>query len=364
MRILVFGNAEGFGGAQTAFRRFVDFCVADEHRVGVIALAGKDDELPAAGSIEFGLKLRKGCYTRFGKLWDILNAALVAHSFMPEVFVAVGLARSSGLIARLLPRTTFRVAQDFIFGRNTNDYLLRITDRSFDALAVQAPSMVLALKSNGYKELPVNWLPCFPELPKSGYQKNTNQFSEVIRLAYFGRLAPNKGLDLLLKAMARVNLKVPMILDIWGGGPELENLRSLSEVLKLAQFVNFLGPYPDGEAGSKLICNYDGLVLPSTGSEGLPLILLEAMAYGIPFLTTKVGAIPDCCEGNLDCELVGPSIPELLLGLERFVERTNAGLFAAARLQEYYQRNFSFDNMANRWRKMLLDPHTFFNSYA
>ena len=129
----------------------------------------------------------------------------------------------------------------------------------------------------------------------------------------------------------------------------------------LSDSIAFRGRYPEGVDYARLICSYDGLVLPSLGLEGLPLILLEAMAYGVPILTTRVGAISDCCVNNEDAVLVEPNVEALRIGLEEFVDRASANTFSTERLIRYYQIHFSFDVLADRWRKMMADPKNFFS---
>jgi len=363
MKIVVFGNGCGFGGAQTAFRRLVDFFANEGHSVGVIGLVRKDDVLPVKDKAVFAMRLNNDSW-RIIKLNQILRATQRARGFKPDLFVAVGLAKSADLIARYLPEESFRIAQDFIFGRSPDDPLLKPLRYRFHALAVQAPSMMAPLRTQGFTAVPLSWLPCFPDPPQTGFSRMARNGRMGVRLAYFGRLAPNKGIDLMLHALATAKLTAPVTLDIWGGGSEFESLKQLASTLPCSSAVQFRGRYPEGADYARLMCDYDGLVMPSTGSEGLPLILLEAMAYGVPFLTTTVGAIPDCCANNEDAVLVEPNIDALRAGLEQFVARAAAGAFSVERLMRHYETHFNFNVMANRWREMMSDPKRFFSTHA
>jgi glycosyltransferase involved in cell wall biosynthesis len=362
MNIVVFGNGAGFGGAQTAFRRLVDFLISEGHSVGTVSLAGEHEEFSGNGSAAFQSCIEYPESSRARKVAQTLRAALRARRHRPELFIAVGLANSANVVARLFPTGTFRVCQDFIFGRQRDDPLLRSAARSFDALAVQSPSMVAALRSQNYNALPLAYLPCFPNPIQGGSRRTRQSSGEQVRLGYFGRLAPNKGLDLLLRALASAKLSTNVSLDIWGRGGEEVTLNQLTSELKLEASVQFRGTYPS--EGNNLIADYDGLVVPSTGLEGLPLVLLEAMAQGVPFLTTRVGAIPDCCAGNEDVVLVEPKVDALRSGLEQFVIRIATPDFSAKRLIQYYQDNFSFEVMADRWRAMIAEPRQFFAANA
>lgn len=361
MNVVVFGNSCGFGGAQTAFRQLVEFFLREKYNVGTLGLVGPNDSLPGAGRAAFSVRIDDGSEIGYIKGRQILAAALAARRHKPAMFVSVGLARSSCMLARLMPSSTFRVAQDFIYGRNASDRLLTVTSRAFDALAVQAPSMIGALRRQGYSALPINWLPCFPDPPCAGFNRIPRLEGAPVRLAYLGRLAANKGLDLLLKALPGARRAVPITVDIWGGGSEEESLRSLAASLPLAESVQFCGRYPSGDEFARLLCSYDGLILPSTGLEGLPLILLESMAYGVPFLTTRVGAIGDCCIDNPDSILVEPTLEGIEAGIQLFAKGIVDSDYSTERLISFYQRNFSRDAMAARWNSMLLAPKEFFS---
>ncbi len=99
-----------------------------------------------------------------------------------------------------------------------------------------------------------------------------------------------KGLDILLKAFARIAKDNDSLrLCLVGEGPERPHLLSLIENLDLKNKVILPGLV---ESASKYLLAFDLFVLPSR-KEGLPYALLEAMASGIPTLTTQVGGIPE-----------------------------------------------------------------------
>jgi glycosyltransferase involved in cell wall biosynthesis len=363
MNIVVFGNATGWGGAQTAFRRLVDFLAADGHSVGIIGLVKAEDKLPTSGGRRpaFALRIENQMGSHVKKLAQTLWAGLRARQFRPHFFVSIGLMKSSALIARMLPEETFCIGQEFICGRDINDPLMKSAVRSFDALAVQSPSMIDVLRARGFNELPLSWLPCFPHAPCAGFSRQPRLNRPEIRLGYFGRIEPLKGLEGLLQALAIAKCCAPVILDIWGSGGEINKLKRIAAELGLSDSIAFRGRYPEGVDYARLICSYDGLMLPSLGLEGLPLILLEAMAYGVPIFTTRVGAISDCCVNNEDAVLVEPNVEALRIGLEEFVGRAAANTFSTERLIRYYQIHFGFEALAGRWRKMMADPQNFFS---
>lgn len=358
------GHSDGQGGAQTAFRKLCAFTSSEGYVLKIIVLSNyslskqsfKSDQL--LGRIAYTgsrllLPIRKALH--------LLFVAFKALQFKPDIFVSVGLNNSSNLMARILGKGCFKVGQDFIAKRSLEDPVWASSRKVMDALVVQAPSMLTHWKELGGDTKRVNWLPCFPEAPELGVLKGNNPaWPGEVRLAYFGRLAGNKGLDLLLSAMADSRTPNYITLDLWGAGPELHALQQLAIKLGIQLRLCFKGAYPSGPMGARLIASYDAMVLCSTGMEGLPLILLEAMAYGVPFLATNVGAIADCCTDNPDAVLVSPDQESITQGLSELHQKLRLGHFNTQRHRNFYDSRFSHQVMAARWRKFYKNPNQFF----
>jgi glycosyltransferase involved in cell wall biosynthesis len=116
--------------------------------------------------------------------------------------------------------------------------------------------------------------------------------SGPLQFAYIGRLAREKGIYEMLQAVRLAKAHGTAVrLVIAGSGPELAALRRYAGELRLGSEVNFAGPV-FGEDKAKLLAACDAFILASY-SEGLPYALLEAMAAGMPVITTPVGAVPD-----------------------------------------------------------------------
>jgi len=118
--------------------------------------------------------------------------------------------------------------------------------------------------------------------------KDTNEF----KILFVGRLVPVKGLEYLIEAMERVTKEIPQAtLTIVGDGPLRKELEKVVEELSMQDKIRFAGMQPHSKI-PKYMQEADLFVLPSL-SEGLPLVLLEAMAASTPVVTTNVGGIPD-----------------------------------------------------------------------
>jgi glycosyltransferase involved in cell wall biosynthesis len=119
------------------------------------------------------------------------------------------------------------------------------------------------------------------------------------RLLYVGRIAPEKGLEVLLEALRILVRKeagpAAPVLTLVGsdlmGSTYGDDFRRRVEASDLANYVKMVGYVPYGERLFKVYDEHDALVLPSY-SEGFPQVLLEAMIRGLPVVCTAVGGIP------------------------------------------------------------------------
>lgn len=114
---------------------------------------------------------------------------------------------------------------------------------------------------------------------------NANQPSSASLLLFVGRLRYYKGLDDLLRALTQV----PAHLLVGGSGPMEQPWRALAQRLGVAERVHFLGDVPD-ELLPSLYHAADIFVLPANArAEAFGTVLLEAMAAGLPAISTEVG---------------------------------------------------------------------------
>jgi glycosyltransferase involved in cell wall biosynthesis len=105
-----------------------------------------------------------------------------------------------------------------------------------------------------------------------------------------GSLVAKKGQKFLIQAFAQFTKKYPLArLEIVGDGPEKASLQEMVYEMQLTKNVSFLGSQKDV---APIVSKWDVFTLPSI-SETFGIVLLEAMALGIPVIATKVGGIPD-----------------------------------------------------------------------
>ncbi len=117
-----------------------------------------------------------------------------------------------------------------------------------------------------------------------------------------GSLLPNKGHEVLLLAMSLLHKRYPSIIcRIVGEGPLDGKLKKIVDEEGLGHCVEFLGVRADVP---DLLADSDIFVLPSVEREGLPVSVMEAMAYGPAVIASKVGGVPELIQDGINGVLV------------------------------------------------------------
>lgn len=125
---------------------------------------------------------------------------------------------------------------------------------------------------------------------------------EPLRVGFAGRLAAEKGLDLLLDALAQLAASgVALRLDLAGDGPLRRSLEARAAESGLAASVRFLGWLERQELGD-FYRSIDLFCLPST-SENQGIAAQEALLRGTPVVAARIGGLADTIRPGLDGEL-------------------------------------------------------------
>lgn len=125
------------------------------------------------------------------------------------------------------------------------------------------------------------------------------------RLLFVGRLAVEKGLPVLLDALVQARKERPTLrLTVVGDGPERAAIEAQARALELTDIVEFTG-YKGQEEVAEMLRHVTALVLPSY-AEGVPVVLMEALAAGLPVVSTRVAGIAELVEDGVSGRLVDP----------------------------------------------------------
>lgn len=128
-----------------------------------------------------------------------------------------------------------------------------------------------------------------------------------INLLFLGRIGERKGVFELLEVLSGWKNVGNISLSIGGDG-EIDRLKTIIHNNGLSQVVDYLG-WVDGSVKDKLLRGGGIFVLPSY-HEGLPISILEAMNYGLPIISTKVGGIPEAVQDGVNGILIEPGDKE------------------------------------------------------
>lgn len=125
-----------------------------------------------------------------------------------------------------------------------------------------------------------------------------------VTVGVVGRLEREKGVEFFVRAAARIADRHPEVaFTVVGDGTLRGELHALAGSLRLGDRVRFRGMRTDGPAA---VAALDVLCVPSL-TEGAPLVVLEAMAAGVPVVATTVGAIPHQLDHGHAGVLVAPT---------------------------------------------------------
>ncbi|NYZ75674.1 glycosyltransferase family 4 protein [Candidatus Micrarchaeota archaeon] len=175
-----------------------------------------------------------------------------------------------------------------------------------------------------------------------------NEFECENLLFYVGRLAKQKGVEFLIKAMPALK-DYDAKLVIAGTGPDEANLRNLVSELNLKESVIFTGAV-DERRKLEFLSSSDAFVCPSLW-ESFGVVLLEAMACKTPIVATRAASIPEVVG---DCGvLVEPrNSRELSDGIKNLLDDKKASKKLTQKAYERLIKNFTVERMADSYIKL------------
>ncbi|MDT0675837.1 glycosyltransferase family 4 protein [Autumnicola musiva] len=365
MKIVVMGNNALMGGLIVHYIVLCRYLKKAGHDLFLINVNDNDAHLFEDGNIpEISVPYITNTFPKkLGKYLKLRKACRKAKSFNPDLFIATGYGHGYSMVAGALPASTFKFFEEVHFEAHNIPLKLKMV-RLFDAIAPQTEGMIEIFKKNVSADKPVAWLPCFSKEYKSNRFESIPSSEGTIKLAYFGRLEWNKGIRQFVTATRKIFKNKDVVLDIYGKGSEAEDLQKTIKSEGLEKKVIMRGFYQDEDfAGIISACH--GVVIPSVDTEGLPLIVIEAMRYGRPILCTTTGAMPEVARVNKDGMVVSGKEPgELIDNLKVFIGHIKAESFSAQDIHQVYRNYFSNAAFWEIWEEMLQNPKAYFTAQA
>jgi glycosyltransferase involved in cell wall biosynthesis len=169
-----------------------------------------------------------------------------------------------------------------------------------------------------------------------------------------GRLIEKKGFGDLIGACALLQARGRQFTcRIIGEGPLEESLRAQVAANGLEKSVALTGPQTQAEIASQL-AHATVFVLPCTreadgGMDNLPTVIMEAMAAGLPVISTPLGGIPEMVEDGLNGELVPERDPAAIaIAIERLLDDPTSARNLGDRGRQIAQERFSIETSAKQ----------------
>jgi glycosyltransferase involved in cell wall biosynthesis len=162
------------------------------------------------------------------------------------------------------------------------------------------------------------------------------------RVLFLGNLSERKGVSDLLQALALPGFDTGRLQVTVAGGGDIAAYQAQSAALGIDGFVQFSG-WSDQLEVSRLMSHADVLVLPSY-DEGLPLVILEALASGVAVVCTPVGEIPAVLTDGVNACFVQPGdVSGIAAALQRILNDPSYRRSLEQNGRRLYEEKFSFN---------------------
>jgi len=233
--------------------------------------------------------------------------------------------------------------------------LSRFAFRHADLIRVLSPRMRQMLIRRYGSELSVRTRVLPPRVNVARFRPKTEikKPGSRLRLAMVGTLNHNKGQLRLMRALEAT--QVPIELHIAGDGPDDADCRSRAALLAAARSklrVKCHGPLNHADvAGMLRSCD---LFVMYSHTEATPRAMMEAMAVGLPVVTTNVGFCTDIIDNEIEGVVLGPNPDSEICGvLERFRADPLLALRMGSAARERVRRDFDSVRLFESYRRLI-----------
>jgi glycosyltransferase involved in cell wall biosynthesis len=208
------------------------------------------------------------------------------------------------------------------------------------------------LEGVGTRDIRVLYCLCPPEERSAPSTERSPTEKGRLRFAYLGRLTESKGIRTIMRLA-----EDPALSDIeWhlhGAGSEF----GANDFAGCARLF-YHGPFSGPEALARIHHAVDALVLFSTHSEGLPIMLLEGVRSGLPWIASDRGGTRELALREPDCRVLSRDFRynEARRAVREMADRIRAGATSRSDLARRYEVRFSPDRVRREWLRFLGFP--------
>ena len=189
--------------------------------------------------------------------------------------------------------------------------------------------------------------------------RSVSRQPEPGRIVCVCRLSPKKGLDIAIRACAKLrDNNVKFLFEIAGDGPQRQYLEDLIERLNLADKVKLLGARPNDQL-TELLSRASVFLMPCVKTpdgdmDGIPVAMMEAMACNVPVVSTRISGIPELVEDGItgrlapenNADALAQILQELLGDTDKIEQYGKAG-------RERVLTDFSISENAAKLRELI-----------
>ena len=372
MKVLVYGVIAGRGGIQSHLR-WLSIALAESGMEVLILTPQRISEgdranLSASLNID-GVEIRfidpNISHPRskiLANLRKFKELVQISRNFHPQIYLGVGTSWYLSVLPLILPSSVRSIFHEVMSGIRSQWRDSRWGVKWwFDEVVGQSPTVAsnFARSFGWHKTVPA--IPAMPEpleltatLPQPPTQ--TVPLGQA-KAALFSRLEPHKQAFWLVRQWDYLKDDLGQ-LHVYGSGSEEALIRNYIQARGIGDRVKCFGPYPDGQGYVDLLSRYDLTLLPTIGEEGAPLVLLESMACGVPFVAYGVGGIPDYGVDNPNAIVVDPEpdmnlepghTPAFVTGVRQMAQRLAWGEIDRGQLQQFYRERYSYAALKQVW---------------
>lgn len=225
--------------------------------------------------------------------------------------------------------------------------ITKITYRLADHIILYSPRLMIEYDLSKYKEKIIYARHHNIDTTKFYSTKSVAEREKIV--GYVGRFSREKGILNLLEAISQIDDELKFL--IIGGGKLDDEVKHKVISGQMSDHVELIDWVPN-EILPDYLNEMKLLVLPSF-TEGLPNIMLEAMACGTPVLATPVGAIPDIIVDDFTGFLMENNSPRCIA--ENIVRALNSSRLEqiADCGRQFIEGNFKFESVVTQWKKMV-----------
>lgn len=317
----------GYGGSERVILNIIEHLDKDKFQIILITINNQTErKIPNKVKV-INLKINKVRNSGF-RLINLINKVIkpdIVFSTLSHLNLYIGLirpfmeknilfiARESAIVSEMINDRPYKYILKLLYKYSYSKIDIILCQSEFSKKNLE----MLSIKPKIKYQVINNPLNCEEIIKKSMASTKSDIFfsSELINLVYVGRLSHEKGLDILLHAISYTS-EIPIKLKIIGEGPLGQELRQLSENLRIKDKVEFIGNISNPYVHIK---NANALILPSR-NDAFPNVALEALCLGTPIIATpSIGGIHEILHNVENCIITDDiSINSLIKAIKNF----------------------------------------------